>query len=282
MSVTPESVAASALRDWLLLKLPAKTLALNNARNASITMPFAGPYEFVGGVLERVKFYDGLGDPGTDVIFGLGVQTATATAGDINTVYPGMASVDAADRLVITAADFPIEGTMSYVAMGPGSVNSALSVFGLDDLVASNTRAFITAPGPKNILDGWPVVPDFTRGMTVIIGDRLSEPAAQGNRLDINNVTLDLAIMGAERNTSKHRDREHIQSCVRAVREVLQTDEGRQLGRQSYGDVMFVQELSCRISGIPFSFKRTPSPNELFDIASMTLMVRVFERPDQT
>lgn len=284
MGVRAEQLACSALRDWLLLQLPAKVAAVNALRAPVLQSPYAGPYTVTSGMKLHVALNASDG-PFTDVALTAGTRTAAQVASDVNGTagLSGVASADSDGRLLLAGAapTAAIEG----VSAGPDSTG-ANALFGWDaggEKVVANP---VAAPTYKGVADGLPVVPDMGPGFWVILGRRSSVPVQPDVRRDEYLVTVDVLVMHRETNVFVHRSREHIHSVVRCIREVLLTDRGRHLGREAVGDIVKVGEKSCVVDGVPFSFQGSPGgpppPNGLFDRAFLQLVVRVFERPDAT
>ena len=117
------------------------------------------------------------------------------------------------------------------------------------------------------------------QGFWVVVGNRTVKPTHPGIRRDTYLVTMTVHILRPmSAHAPPHRTREAIASCVRAVRELVEADDGRYLGRQAFGDVQLATIEGVTIEGAVRDFKDVPSV--LFDVASLTLNVRVFQRPD--
>lgn len=277
-SVQSEARAATALREWLLMKLPSKVTAVNAIRAAKLLSPYAGPFTVPSGAVLKhsATAIDGTY---TSIPLTSGSRTAAQVAADINGVVANLASSDPNGRLLLTASNAPTASVPSLVALGQDNSTGANAAFGWDAGGERNVRYALVAPTYKGVADGWPVAPDMGPGFWIIIGDRESVPVPPATRRDEYMVGLELTIMHKETNVSPHRSREHIHSVVQCVREVLLTSEGRQLGRAAFGDIVFVDEKKAQIAGKPFAFKGPNAPNVLFDVAVLILAVRVFERP---
>ena len=276
--VRPSALACEALREYLLKHLPARVATLNAARFAVVKSALAGPYVIASGALLL-----GTSRPASTSVTlptGAAVTAATiATAINASALTGVTASADDDGRLVLTADDAPTEGTASAVAVGGSSANS---VFGWDIDGAYEVRSALTAPNWKGVLDGFPVaLPDYGRSFAVILEDREDVPLG-GYRRDMHTVTVGLSVWATDRNVQVHRSREHIQAAVQAVREVLTSDEGRTLGRAALGDVQHVEVSRAKVRGMPFqAFDEAKRPlGAPADVASMTVSVKVFARPD--
>jgi hypothetical protein len=275
LSESPAQLAVRALREYLLATLPAKVATINSERKAVLRSARVEPFVMQDAVLKVGATRDG-----APVSFALadGTHTASELATAINALDPDFAaSADADGRLVLTAGLAPSTGSPSslVVAADTTGANTAL---GWEPGGIHVTRAAIDTPTWRGIVDGdWTLVPDMDGGFWVCVGDRTVRPwpAAPNIRRDEYQVTMVLDIIrrfGA--NQTPHRDREAIGACVRAVDEVLRTTAGRQLGRAANGDVMLADVGQVRIASSSFDSKR----GFLFDVAQMTLTVRIFQR----
>jgi hypothetical protein len=180
---------------------------------------------------------------------------------------------------VLTSLTAPLApGTTSIVSVG-ADITGANAALGWDVGGERTVVAPLTAPTNKSVMVGWPVSPDFAQGMNIVIGDCDSSPLDGNPRRDEYTVDAELTMMLVERNGTDARNREHVQTALAAIRQVLQTDQGRQLGRATTGDIVLVTENGTRLAGRPFAFKAT---NLFFDGALMKLRARVFHRPSAT
>ena len=276
MSESPAQLAVRALREHLLATLPAKVAAINTERKAvvrsALTEPFIIPAD---AVLKTGVVRDGLliSSPLT-----AGTRTAAEVALDIMAGDPYViATADAFGRVVLTQEFAPSDGVPSTVVVAPDTTGANVAL-GWEPGGVHVTRAAIDTPTWRSVVDGdWTLAPDMDGGFWVCIGDRTVRPwpVAPNIRRDEYQVTMVLDIIrrfGA--NQTPHRDREAIGACVRAVDEVLRTTTGRQLGRAAYGDVMLADVGQVRIASSSFDSKR----GFLFDVAQMTLTVRIFQR----
>lgn len=274
--VRPSALACEALREYLLQHLPARVATLNTARFAVVKSALAGPYVIASGAL-----LIGTSRPAsTSVTLPTGTVTAATIATAINAAVTGVtASADTDGRLVLTATTAPSAGTASAVAVGASSANAT---FGWDDDGAYEVRSALLAPNWKGVLDGFPVaLPDYGRSFAVILEDREDVPLG-GYRRDMHTVTVGMSVWAVDRNVQVHRSREYVQAAVQAVREVLTSDEGRTLGRAALGDVQHVEVSRAKVRGMPFqAFDEAKRPlGAPADVASMTVSVKVFARPD--
>jgi hypothetical protein len=275
MGVKAEQIACQALREWLLLKLPAKVTSVNTDRAAVLKAPRAGPYTIPASA--SLKLGTVIGSEAADAITA-GTRSTAQVVADLSTA--GItATADTDDRLVLTSTTAPTSGVPSTVALG-ADTTGANAAFGWDPGGERVVRSALVAPTSKGVADGWPITPDLGPGFWIILGDRSSQEL--GVHRDEYLVAVDLAILRADPNTSQHRSREHIHACVRCVREVLLSDAGRTLGRASFGDIMFVRESGCRIAGKPFAFQSDKGVSPLMDVATLDLEIRVYERPSTT
>lgn len=278
MSDSPAQLAVRALREYLLSVLPAKVATINTERAAVLKSGLAGPFTVpASAVLSLAITRDGTP---ADVALTAGSRTAAQVAAEIQAagVTGITASADTDGRLVLTAAA-PVVGTPSCVAVATDGGAATNVAFGWAAGGEHLVRAAIEAPTWRGVVDGdWTLAPDRDGGgFWVAIGDRQVRPwpSPTNVRRDEYQVTLTCDIIrrfGA--NQTPHRDRESIGACVRAVDECLRTTTGRQLGRAADGDIMLVDVASQRIASGPFG----PVNSFLFDVAQMTLTVRVFQR----
>ena len=275
VGIQPEALAARALREYLLRWLPQKTAQLNALRAAVVKSAAVGPFTVASGNLVLASVRDSATP--TAVTLPTGSVTAAQVATAINTAaVPGVtASADGDGRLVLTGAA-PTEGVASVVSVQASGSNVLFGwpVEGCYDVVTA-----LTAPTFKGVMDGGPAtVPDFGRTYAVVIGDR-SAVEVGGSRADMHAVTLDVSVWVADRGNGQHRTRELLQSAVRCVRELLDSDDGRTLGRGTVGDILRVQ-TAAKLKGTPFQVfdeaKRLVASGE---VASLTVTVKTFHRP---
>lgn len=297
MNVRAEEIAARALRDWLLLSLPAQVTAINLLRAAVIRAPYFGPYTIPAGATLALNQ-----TPNSDTFTAIaplttGSRTAAQVAAEINTAMgAAVATVESVyvggvekTRLKLTSTTPPLVGTPctnSTMQIRGGVVDTDCNTaFGWDAGGEKVLSTALIAPGSRGVTDGLPLQPDFGPSaadqgspIVVIIGDRSSKPVQPPVRRDEYAVTLDLSILRVEPQQQVHRSREHIHAAVQCVRQAILSD--RTLGAHLSG-VMLTTETQCRIAALPFKFKDnkdSPVVSPLFDGAAMLVEVKVFEQ----
>lgn len=281
--VNPEALACEKLREYLLRYLPSRVTTVNAARAAVLRAPKAGPYVVQVGDELSVRSASGA----AAVVLPDGVAvSASDIATAINAApVPGItASADTEGRLVLTATAAPSGTTTSVAAVTESSSTDCNAIFGWPSGGFAVRRSPLAAPNANGVMDGWPVtVPDMSQSFVVVLGDRDTQPLG-GFRRDMYTVTVELAVWAVEPTSQGHRSRDFIQSAVRCVREVLESDDGRTLGRGSSGDIQHVSIGRVRVRGMPFQVfdesKRLIGPAA--DVASMQVQMKVFRRPDTT
>ncbi len=282
---SPLMIATQALREWLIMQLPAKVAAINSDRAPKLIAASAGPYEIpVSGITGApISLSSSRGGPWETPPLTSGVRTATQVATELNLVLSDLvASVDADDRLVITGeAPDADDGIITAVALKADAVANA--PFGWPVSGEHVTAAPIRWPTYNGVCDGNPLYPfDNSQGFWVVIDDRectLYPDVETGRRRNEFLCTFQVNIYRPDVNAQPYRSREAIASCARAVREVLQTSEGVQLGRGSNGDIIVTDVVSEKISGTPFTFSNSKTPNLAFDVASLIIRIKVFKLP---
>lgn len=281
MSVNPDVVAVDALVAYLRQRLPAKVTSLNAARAAVLTSALPGPYVVPVGDVQLRLAAGSHGAALESVILSTGTYTAAGMATYINNwpVAGLTASADSFERLVLTANTAPASGVPSVVIVGQDN-GAANALFGWAEGGEHVETAALTAPSWRGVCDGWPLAaPDMGQGFWVVVGNRTAKPTHPGIRRDTYLVTMAVHVLRPWSATAPpHRTREAIASCVRAVRELVESDDGRYLGRQANGDVQLATIESVTIDGAAREFK--DAAGILFDTAQLTLNVRVFQRPD--
>jgi len=281
MSPSPIQIAANELRSWLLLKLPAKVAEINEERPAKLVAAKAGPYTIASGA--AISLGTGRSGPWESPALTAGSRTATQVASDLNAGLTELvASVDSLDRLVITAEPPDAESTtISCVALQADTTANA--PFGWAAGGEHVTSAPLRAPTYSGVCDGNPLYPfDNSQGFWVVLDDRecsLWPDVETGRRRNEFLCTFQVFIYRPDINAQPYRSREAISSCARAVREVLQTSEGVQLGRGANGDIVVTDVVSEKISGTPFSFSNSKTPNLAFDVASLVIRIKVYKLP---
>lgn len=291
MSEAVEQIAATALRDWLLLQLPAKVAEVNLFRAAVLLCPWAGPFNVPAGSTLGIGV-----TAGSDTVISVPLTTGAARtsaqiAANINAAagLVGMAAVDSAGRWYVTSPTPPSASTDSKVilrkANGTTDINN---VFGFDQGGERDIRSALLAPPRASAFDGWPITPVFAprsaKGAYIafVVGDRRPVPASGGPRRDQYTVAIDLSVLRMDV-AEQHRSREAISSAVRCVREVLLQDAGRMLGRAGAGDVQLVEEVAGGlISSVPLNFNAKKDSNPLYDAALLQLSVKIYQRPSAT
>lgn len=280
--IAPDALAVDALVAYLRRYLPAKVDALNALRPAVLTSALAGPYTIPVGAMLRLAAY-GHETATTAVALTSGTRTAAQVAADIEAVgVPGLtASADTFGRLVLTADDAPLEGAPSVVIVGEdtGATGSNEALGWQEGGEHFETQGLVS-PSWRGVVDGRPLTaPDMGQGFWVMVGNRTARPTHPGIRRDTYLVTMSVDVWRPwSASAPPHRSREAISSCVRAVRELVESDDGRYLGRQGFGDVQLATVDSVTIAGDPLNL--TEVPGVLFDVASLTITARVFQRGD--
>ncbi|MBL8909872.1 MAG: hypothetical protein JNM17_04120 [Archangium sp.] len=281
--VTPETLVITALREYLLRYLPAKCAQLNPLRKAVLKSALAEPFVVPSGAKLRLTTVSQEATP-TDVTLPSGAAVAAAAiAAAINLAAPpgGVAGADEAGRVTWTSNSAPASGVPSVALVardiGPTGGNTAL---GWAEGGEHVEVAGLVAPSWRGVTDGRPLtVPDMGQGFWVMFGNRTSRPTHEGIRRDTHLVTVQTEVWRPfSANAPPHRSRETVSSCVRAVRELLLTSDGRYLGRQRFGDVQLANVSEAVIAGDPLRLNE--APGVLFETARLTITVRVFQRPD--
>lgn len=279
--IGPEAVAAQALADWLRLKLPAKCAALNSNRAAQLKTATAGPWTFANDFdlpLSAIGTEDAT--PST-VTVAAGVYTAAQLAITINTAAPTnvTAATDFACRLVLTSTVTPTEDLPSVVAVLAAADAAGEAGYALLGWQAGGERvdcAAVVAPGWRNVVDGdWLLAPDVGSGFVVRLLDRTAttERSVRRGEFFVDIATEVWRPFGS--NATPHRDRDAIETCLRAVREVVTDDStGRQLGRAAAGDIMYADVASSAVSGETFTANGVS-----FEAAAINFRIRVFQPP---
>jgi hypothetical protein len=277
VSLAVEQLVVDRLREWLLLKLPAKVTEVNAARAAVLVAPNAGPYTIpVGGSLRYSASSIDISDAAsmTDAALTSGSRTAAQVASDFNTaVGASIASADGTGRFVLTAAVTPSDGTDSVIALGEDSTG-AMAALGFPAGGAYVVRQALIAPDTNAVMDGAPLIPEPSAGFWVILGDNASVPLQPAVRRDENVVAIALTLGVPVPQNSKFRQ-EHLRAALRCVREVLFLEpNGRTLGNAA--NVVLVEEKQALLKARPIQYAEFP--NQLFCRCGIELQVRVFER----
>lgn len=287
-AVAPEALAISAAREYLLASLPAKVAALNLLRPAVLKSALIGPFTVPSGAVLKLSASSQEATP-TGVTLTSGTRTAAQVAADITAAsVPGLtAGVDAAGRLTLTSSSTPAAGAPSVVVVARDSdadganATGSNAAFGWAEGGEHFEVPAIVAPSWRGVIDGKPLggAVDMGQGFWVMLGRRTVTPTHPGIRRDTFNVSVLVELWRPfSANAPPHRSREPISACVRAVREVVESDDGRYLGRQWANDIQLTTIGTVTIDdGV---FVANDLPGVLFDIARLTLNVRVFQRPD--
>lgn len=276
--VAPDALVVQALREYLLRYLPAKVAQLNALRPAVLKAALAEPYTVPSGAVLQLSAAGHEAAP-TAVPLTAGVRTSAQLVADVAAVAPPglVASTDEAGRFVLTATAAPTSSSPSLIRAAADTTGANLAL-GWADGGEHVEMASLQAPSWRGIVDGRPLaVPDMGQGFWLMLGNRTVRPTHPGIRRDTHNVIFAVEVWRPF-SSDVHRSREAISSCVRAVRELLEAGDGRYLGRQGAGDVQLVTVGDVTINGDPLAFQEVPGV--LFDLARLTLNVRVFQRPD--
>lgn len=279
--ISPEAVATQALADWLRLKLPAKCAALNSNRAAQLKSAVAGPFAIADDCTLRLSVIGTEDATPYEVAVPAGIYTAAQLAFLIDATATSIdASEDFAGRLVLQSEVTPTEDAPSVVAVLAAEDDASAAAHAALGWEAGGERvdcAAVISPGYRNVVDGdWLVAPDAGSGFIVRLLDRQATVAYGDARHGEFWVDVTAEVwrpFGA--NVTPHRDRDAIETCLRAVREVVTDDStGRQLGRAAAGDIMRVDITTSAVSGETF-FANGVS----FEAAALTFRIRVFQPP---
>lgn len=286
--IEPEALAARALRDWLLWKLPASCATINAARAAYLRAPGPGPYTIPASAVLKL----GLTATTTNVSLTAGSHTTAQLVTEINTAMGAtIASADTDDKLLLTSTTAP-----SFHATTLAPTNSGL-IIGADTTGANVALGFerggqravttpVLPPGPDGVCDGFPVAGLFNPSalgkgrVLVTIGQRTSQPTQDNPRRFEWDTLLDCAVFRDEPQQVQHQTREGIQAALAAVRNTFLTDAGMQLGRPN--EVMYARAGEVKVS--PVSFKQFDQQGRalegglFFDAADFKFRARVFQQ----
>ncbi len=279
-AVNVEQIAADALREHLLLAMPAKVAEVNLTRGAVLTAPWAGPFVVPAGSTLGIGVVAGNATFKNVPLTTGAVQTSAQVAADINAVtgLVGTAAVDDQGRWYVTSPTPPSAAADSKVELRGGTATDLNATFGFSKGGAKVINSALLAPTYECAFDGWPVTPVFAPRSAVgayvafVVGDRKAKPREGGPRIDQHIVAMDLTILRLDV-AEQHRRREAIQSAMRCVRVCLLSDNGRTLD----GRALVVLEVDGHVSAKPFSF--TKDLNPLYDGAVLNLSVKIFARP---
>lgn len=270
MPVKVEAIAVDALRRHLLRNLPAKVVTVNADRAASVRASYQGPYNIPSGAVLKVGTTVGA-EVSVNLTAGA-ARTAAQLAADVAAAsVPGVTASDDDAHFLLTANATPAQGAPSVLSIG-ADTTGANAALGLSPGGVKCIRSALVAPDNRNVADGWPLSHDFSpSAFVVIIDDRQSE-GSENIKEDSYWVSLELAILAAEPNMQASRTREHIQSALRCVREVILAD--RQLNMQVENTI----ESSATVKGRPFDPETLWPGSPLMDGARLQLRCRVYER----
>lgn len=274
--IRASAVTAQALREYLLLALPAAVTTVNATRAATLTTPTAGPWTIPASGSVSLSL-----DASTFTACALtaGSRSAAQVASDINTAMGATIATALTDgRLRLTSSTAPSgSDTASVIALQADATGAALAL-GFDPGGEMTTRAPLVAPTSKGVCDGEPQLmePFSTGRMSVVIRDREDVAVPSELRREERLATLEVLVYVPMARQDYH-SREEIQAAVECILDVISSTTGRYLGRSADGDIGFVQCKSVKVSG---SAWQTPSqPNYLLDIARLVVTARVFQRP---
>ena len=280
--LAPETLAIQSLREYLLQYLPATLTQINGLRPAVLKTPGIAAVTIPASASLKLSTVSRKATPVT-VALTAGSRTLTQVATEITAAaVPGLnAQIDGAGRLTLSSMSTPVSSD-SIVSLQEDATG-ANAALGWDAGGEYALNGALLAPSFRGVSDGHPITaPDMGKGMYVVLGDRATslwpDPAGALRR-DEAETTVMVEVYRPEMTVNPHRNREAIGSCVRAIREVLSTSAGKQLGRASAGDVVFCRISNVKIASRPFSFRDSKSINTFFDVAHLIITVRTFQRP---
>jgi len=271
-----EDIAVQAIREHLLMFLPAKVAELNTLRPAVLKSAYVEPFTFPAATSLKLGINRDGSSP-TTCAMTAGTRTAAQVAFDINSASPPglVATFDRDGRVILTASAKPAQDAPSVVCALADTTGANL-ILGWSPGGETVLYSALVAPTNAGVMDGWPMAsPETGQAFWLILDERQSvqiEPLRRYEYL----VTIPILCFKPELGMGTHRSREGVSMVVRAVREVLHTLRGRYAGHEGFGDVMLVQVTNVFIPGKAFSFK---GENVLYDTASLTITARVFARP---
>ena len=285
----PEAIAARALRDWLLWKLPASCVTVNAARAATLRAPQPGPYTIPVSAVLKLS----LTGTATNISLTSGSRTTAQVVTEINTAMGAtIASADSDDRLLLTSTTAPSYNTSTLAHTDSGvfidaDATGANTAFGFEEGGQKFTTSPMVPPAPDGVADGFPVGGMFNPSalgkgrVLVTIGHRSSQPTRDNPRCFEWDVVLDCVIF-RDVDHQAHQSREAIQAALAAVRNVFLTDAGMQLGRARNGDIMYARVREAAVSPVPFpqtspEGQRIPG-GAMFDAATFKFVCRVFQQ----
>lgn len=279
MSIKAEYLAVDALAAWLRLQLPAEVAAVNLTRQAVLRAPVAGPYTIPGSASLKLSLTKKDDPAPTSCALTSGSQSAATLATNVNTAMgASVASADSDGRFVLTSTVAPSGTTPSAVSVLSDSTG-ANAALGWDAGGEYVVNPALVAPGHRNVMDGWPQVLDAKAGFIVVIGRRSATPIDPQTRRMEHVVTLELALFRPATQQENHRNREAMHACLQCVRDVLTTDDGRQLGHKSTGDIVLVELGKGVVEAMRFQPMQKGKPfGPAFDSAALTVYVKTYER----
>lgn len=274
--IRASALAAQALREYLLAKLPAQVAVVNLTRAATLTTPAAGPWTIPSGGSVSLSL-DGTNF--TPCPLTTGSQGATQLSSDINSAMGATIATALVDGRMRWTSTTPPTGpdTASMLFLATDSTGANLAL-GFDPAGESCVRAPLIAPTSKGVCDGEPTGPmePYAAGrMVVVIMDRSDVAVVNELRREERLATLNVRVY-VPMIRQQYQTREEIQSACECILDVISSTNGRQIGRSSENDVGFVQCKSLKVSGSSWTTKST---NLLLDLAELTLTARVFQRP---
>lgn len=280
--LSPAQTAVVALRRYLLSKLAEKVVAVNLSRAAYLHTATPGPWTVTSGMALNLGTSSALPQR---VALPVGSMSAAQLVSTINTAaVAGIhASVDGYGCVQVAATVAPVApSTPSSVYLGPDTTGANVLLgwnAGGEQVVNQPLRA----PTPQGVCDGYfGANPANGQSFAVVISDRDVQPWPSQSkylRYDEFAVRVTLEVFAPVVTQNGFRTREHISSVMRALREILATQDGLQLGRATAGDIILTTILSEKVGGRPFSFAEPNGPNVLADVGQMQLMIKVFQLP---
>ena len=277
MTVRASALAAQALREYLLLSLPAQVAVVNLTRAAVLTTPAAGPWTIPAAATLGISLTGASGF--TSVSLTAGSRSASQLATEINTALAATIATATTDgRLRLTSTTTPTgPDTVSCVALDADATGAALAM-GFDPGGEIVVRAPIVTPTNKGVCDGEPLVlePLAQGRMIVVIRDREDSAVPSELRREERLATMELLVYVPMTRQDYHQSREEIQAAVECILDVISSTSGRQLARSDVNDVGYVQCKSVKVSGSTWAL---PKQNFMCDIARLVITARVFQRP---
>lgn len=275
MTVAASATFARAMREFLLLSLPAQVTAKNALRGAYLITPAAGPWTIPAAAAISISLD---GTTYTPVPLTAGSRTAAQIAAEVNALVPGIASALTDGRLKLLSTTTPSgTSTLSIMALG-SDATGAMEALGFDIGGEKTVRAPLVTPTTKGVCDGEPLVqePYATGRMIVVIRDRQDTIMPSEQRRNERIATLEMVVYVPMQTQDYHQSREEIQAACECITDAISTAEGRYLGRSADGDILFVQCKSQKVSGSSWADQKQ---GFLLDIASLVFTSIVHQRP---